>query len=255
MKKLAWMLALAMPFAIASCGDDDPTDITLDATSITLDYGTDKALTASEKNCTWGSDNEFVATVDKDGKVEAKHVGTATITVTKDGASASCKVTVVPTNTNFTLPILNWGASVATVKDAVPSSLTLYSENNDEGATYLSYITSANASGMPIYGYGFVNDALFVSSFSVSPDMDNNLNLYGFLEQYYEEYETTEEDSIIFLDGNNRTDANLQVEYDYDPDKEIVFVSFLPIEHTKANAANNKEGAKKLKAISLEAKK
>lgn len=53
------------------------------------------SYTAGDKVASWSSSNKKVATVDSKGKITAKKVGTATITVKmKSGAKASCKVKV-----------------------------------------------------------------------------------------------------------------------------------------------------------------
>ena len=79
----------------------EPTSISLNKTSLTLDVGKSYTLTktVSPSNAvtsyTWSSSNTSVATVDKNGKVTAKASGTATITVkTSNGKTANCKVTV-----------------------------------------------------------------------------------------------------------------------------------------------------------------
>ena len=79
------------------------TSITLDKSELFLYTGNSETLTATiepdnatNKNVTWSSDNEAVATVDN-GKVTAVKEGTATITVTAQdgsGVSTSCSVTV-----------------------------------------------------------------------------------------------------------------------------------------------------------------
>lgn len=80
------------------------TDVTLDKQTLELYTGKSGTLNAkvqpanaTNKNVTWSSDNETVATVDTNGKVTAVAAGTATITVTTtDGSniSAACTVTV-----------------------------------------------------------------------------------------------------------------------------------------------------------------
>ena len=80
----------------------EPTSVSLNKTSLTLDVGKSYTLTktvspsnAANKKCTWSSSNTSVATVDGNGKVTAKASGTATITVkTSNGKTATCKVTV-----------------------------------------------------------------------------------------------------------------------------------------------------------------
>ena len=79
----------------------EPTSVSLNKTSLTLDVGKSYTLTktVSPSNAatsyTWSSSNTSVATVDSNGKVTAKASGTATITVkTSNGKTAICKVTV-----------------------------------------------------------------------------------------------------------------------------------------------------------------
>ena len=79
----------------------EPTSVSLNKTSLTLDVGKSYTLTktVSPSNAvtsyTWSSSNTSVATVDGNGKVTAKKAGTATITVkTSNGKTATCIVTV-----------------------------------------------------------------------------------------------------------------------------------------------------------------
>ncbi len=79
------------------------TGVTLDKTNLDMKTGNTESLTAiisptnaTNKNVTWSSSNESVATVSSDGKVTAISKGTAIITViTKEGEyTASCTVNV-----------------------------------------------------------------------------------------------------------------------------------------------------------------
>lgn len=85
------------------------SQVKLNKTSITLSYTKSYTLVptvspsnASNKKVTWASSNTKVATVDKNGKVTAKGVGTATITCKPadggKGKAATCKVTVIKNN-------------------------------------------------------------------------------------------------------------------------------------------------------------
>ena len=87
------------------------TGVTLSASSVTLDIGATKTLTATvkpdnatNKNVTWSSSNTSVATVSSTGKITAKAIGQSTITVTtKDGSKkATCSVTVNCSDCNNT---------------------------------------------------------------------------------------------------------------------------------------------------------
>lgn len=86
----------------AEVSDDEETekekvDFTLSKTKVTLNVGkstTIKVTTDSKKKVSWKTSNEKVVTV-KDGKITAKAVGKATVTVTIDGISKTISVTVV----------------------------------------------------------------------------------------------------------------------------------------------------------------
>ena len=74
-------------------------------------------VTPEKKDVTWTSSDKTIAKVDKKGKVTAVKGGTATITATtKDGASASCKVTVAEVKLNATKMPLQVGKSTKALK-------------------------------------------------------------------------------------------------------------------------------------------
>ncbi|MBQ3328000.1 MAG: Ig domain-containing protein [Clostridia bacterium] len=95
--------AINGPVVITASAVKPVTGVSLDKTELTLDEGDSATLAAtvspedaSNKNVTWTSSDEKVATVDATGKVTAIKAGTATITVTtEDGEkTATCAVTV-----------------------------------------------------------------------------------------------------------------------------------------------------------------
>ena len=109
-KALAVLTALALfGSAFTACksdddGDDDVsvTGVSLDKTSAELEVGGSLTLTATvapddaaNKNVSWKSDKEEVATV-ANGTVTAVAAGSAVITVTTEdgGKTASCTITV-----------------------------------------------------------------------------------------------------------------------------------------------------------------
>lgn len=78
------------------------TSVTLDHSSLTVICGKDVKITASVapdnasfKTVTWESSDKAVATVKDDGTVSGVKAGSATITATADGKSATCAVTVI----------------------------------------------------------------------------------------------------------------------------------------------------------------
>lgn len=223
MKKTAWMLALALPFAFASCSDsNDDEPMSLDQTSVSLNYDAETTLHASEKGCIWESSNPFVATVDNNGKITAQHVGDAVITAKKDGKSATCNVTVNATNNNFTMPIINWGNTIAQVKGEMTDIFGTSVELGLEESNSLGYTT---AGAFPMYIYAFVDGGLDASSLIVTETQDAELDLEGFIAQRYQEYGETEY-GFLYCNAENREDATILVEYGYDVDLQNVRASW-----------------------------
>lgn len=75
--------------------------VTLNKTSLSLKAGDSETLVATvnpadatDKTISWNSSNSNVATVDSNGKVTAKAIGTAVITATAGEKTATCNVTV-----------------------------------------------------------------------------------------------------------------------------------------------------------------
>lgn len=237
MKKFAWLIAAAIPmaFAFTSCGDDEnPQEIYLNTNSAAISYHQTQTLTATEKNCNWSSDNEFVATVDKDGVVTANHVGEATITAEKNGVSASCKVTVVATNTAFTLPVLDWGATVAQVKAKVPTNLKLVQDEADE----LGYESDGNG-GFPAYGYTFTNNALDGAGLVVTLQQDEEGDLMGLLDQNFLLFNENDEEGIFeYINANTEAEATTGAQYELN-DAGNVSVFFYPM--NASNRGGDKE--------------
>ena len=115
------------------------TSVTLDQTDLTLDVNGTAKLTATvkpddatTKTATWKSDNEGVAVVDNEGNVTAKAAGTATITATADGKSASCKVTV---KGQETVPVASVELNQTTLELKAGNTATLTATVKPENAT------------------------------------------------------------------------------------------------------------------------
>ena len=112
--------------------------VSLSAAEVTLVAGGSNALTATvlpdnatKKTVVWTTDNKEVATVDN-GVVTAKAVGTAHITATVDGKSATCEVTVLEAPT---LGDANGNGKVNIVDAQVVYDLS----KGTYGADYASY--------------------------------------------------------------------------------------------------------------------
>ncbi|MDE6803125.1 MAG: Ig-like domain-containing protein [Muribaculaceae bacterium] len=236
MKKFAWMLALALPVAatFTSCGDDDETSITLNTSSASVNYDNTVELKASEKNPVWSSSNEFIATVDSKGVVKGNHVGEAIITASKDGASASCKITVTETNHEYELPLMTWNASYTAVKNAV-NDRVFDAVNSVENET-LVYGTGS-VDGFPWYVYQFNTAGLYSSSLTVEfTDADSYTDLCEYLDQYFKEISFDEDDFIAtYANANSVSEAKIVAEVTADFDNNIVTAAFTPNNGTRSS--------------------
>ena len=142
MKKLLFALC-AVAALMTACVPKEvlPTSVTLNKTSISLEEGGNFALQAivnpsdaGNKELTWSSSAEAVATVDQNGKVLALKEGKATITATAKAATsvkASCEVTV----TAKAIPV-----TAVQLSESEPVSI-----NPDEELQLSAIITPSNA--------------------------------------------------------------------------------------------------------------
>lgn len=142
------------------------TGVTLNKTSTSIYVGSTETLTetvapanASNKDVTWSSSNETVATVDANGTVTAKAAGTAKITVrTVDGnKTAECTVMVSPVavtsvtlnTTTLTFNSLSGTQTLtATVKpDNATDKVVTWSSSNTSVATVANGVVTPKGSG------------------------------------------------------------------------------------------------------------
>ncbi len=129
-----------------------PTAITLNRSSLTLNAGYSATLSATIKPSgalstkTWKSSNPAVATISSAGKVIGVKAGTATITVTtKNGRTASCKVTVKPLPTTISL-------NQTSIRLGVGEAYTLKATISPASAAQTKIWTSANTSCATVSG-------------------------------------------------------------------------------------------------------
>ena len=139
------------------------TGVSLDESSITLDVGGNKTLTATvtpdnatNKKVRWSSDNEAVATVSEDGVVTAVAGGTAVITATThDGLfTATCTVTVnapdaAPSITTDTLPDGKVGEAYSHTLTATGTAPITWSVDGGLPADLSLNVNTGEISGTP----------------------------------------------------------------------------------------------------------
>ena len=217
MKKFFVAMAFAMPLVFASCEKNDEPNVLPEGMSINV-YETGDLEVAGN----WTSSNEFVATVDKKGKVTTHHVGEAVLTLVDGTQTTSCTITVNPVNTSYTFPSFAWGSDVNAVKNYC-STLTLLEEVSDEeGGWILSYLTGSE---FPGYIYYIPVEGLAATSIVV--DINDSDNWEAFMYQYFADIEEDEE-WYYLINGNTIADATIAVQYGWNDETSII-ATFMPL--------------------------
>ena len=155
-------------------------NVTLDHTVLALFPGDTTALTATvepdtatDKTVTWESSDPNVATVDQSGKVTAVAQGTATITATAGGKTATCTVTV--TDRTYTVSVNPTSLEFDTIcpGDARPAAKTVTITNTGNQTVE---VTLPAATGYTITGgKGFASGIASIepegtATFTVQPN-------------------------------------------------------------------------------------
>lgn len=259
MKKFMMLVALALPMVFASCSsDEDETAITLDKSALEVSYQGTGAISTETKNVKWTSDNEFVATVDEKGVVTGIHCGEANIVATKGELMATCKVTVLPTNMDYVMPYLTWGATVAEVESAFKG----FEKDPTSTSTTLNYWTNCANKTYPAYQYlfnGKVNDVSYNGLYTAglltegSADDDvisttiNKMNTW--VSQYYKSVQPGDNDSDdtvrVYENGEGVRVAVLDALYTIDdPNNPAAFELIWTVPATKGANADLVKAAK-----------
>ena len=153
--------------------DSPDISVSLSKTSITIGTGEQYTIDATVspsyvgQTVSWSSSNTSVAEVSQSGKITAKATGTATIKATKDGKSASCKITVKKAPTAITLNATELTLDIGETFD-LNSSLP-----SGEGA-YAIYYTSDNPSVASVKKSGGLVTAVAPGTATITATTYNN---------------------------------------------------------------------------------
>ena len=166
----ALVCTLCCTIGLIACGDGSKSDgdtvavtsVTLNKTQLSLAVGGSETLTATvmptdatNKTVSWSSDKPSVASV-SNGTVTAKAYGTATITATAGGKSATCSVTVgdsnQPDSSDYTVKFeTNGGDAIDDIKVKKGESLTLPTPTR-ENYVFDGWYTNSGFSGDALEG-------------------------------------------------------------------------------------------------------
>ena len=132
MKRMLLLAVLAgIAAGTAGCKQQDAPK--LDRQAVRLYVGDQVRITV-DRPVAWSAADDFYATVDADGTVTARHVGTTTVTATADSGSAACTVEVQPRYDTFEEPLYElFGQPLSVLKKAETREIL---EENDTSIFY-----------------------------------------------------------------------------------------------------------------------
>ena len=180
----------------SSCSKDDDqeidTKVTVTPTKVSMYY--EETFQLSGTNVTkWESKDDFVAKVDSKGLVTGSHVGSTQIIASNSRNSSSIEVTIIPKYDLYDTPILEWGASMATIQ----SKETHTKKNTSSTSAMLVYDYSKNSNSC-LLAYYFTNGKL--SRIDIYMDLMLYVSIGNYLLERYSPL-SVENDLTMFADG------------------------------------------------------
>lgn len=158
------MFLFAMIINVSSCSDDSSSNYSLSKKEMVINYHETSNIEVlpSSQGFMFSSENKYIAKVDDAGEVYGVLCGETFINVSnsKDNFSDKCKVTVVPTITEYRDPCLNFGCNKEEVMayekrkiaQKTDNEIAFYGEN--DGLGFIVYLFENNK----LYSVGlFVN--------------------------------------------------------------------------------------------------
>lgn len=243
MKKYFKFVCLVMmavvSYGLTACGNDDDDDnggLSVTPNSVSMHYDETKQLKADGAT-SWSSEDEFVATVDAKGLVTGEHVGKTKIIASSGKSRGICDVEITPEYTLYTDPILNWGASMSTIKSEVNKELL----SSDEKTLTYKYTIGSDPCVM---GYSFENSKLktVVALFAYSYYLKAG---YYLIERFQPVY--SENDQYLFIDAMKPEKAKTAVLFSTTKSGSTTLVSII---YTDYNTLGNSKAPNRSMKIS-----
>jgi hypothetical protein len=202
---IAMLVIVSIGFV--SCGNDDEEGskpLVVSPSSISMKYDESQQLSASGAT-SWRSENEFVATVDQNGLVKGNHVGNTDIIVSNGNTSGKCSVTIAPKYNYFDMPILNWGTSETSIRNAETHGTP---EKSGDNLLYKYDNRSIPAVVMYSFKNGVLNNVLQITGSSYYANAG-----YFLIERFQPIGES--QGMYIFIDSMSSDTAHTLVGLDY----------------------------------------
>lgn len=198
----------SMSVGLVACGgDDDEPDFVVTPSSVSLYYDGTQQLTA-EGATSWTSRDEFIASVDQNGLVNARHIGTTQIVVNNGRKTATCEVLIKPKYLLFNDPLLLWGSSKASIQSSESHSI-IQELNNDK---YLAYDYTLGTTAC-IMIYMFENGSLKAVMAMLNKSSYTDAGYY--LLERYQPISIGDDNEIYFADAMTLDKAKTACVLDY----------------------------------------
>ncbi len=206
MKKFALIFLFGTSFL--ACKEDDTGPLTLENPQLELKYDSEHQFvvkqgkkTVSAADFTWTSSDIKVGTVGSDGKFVGKRIGETTVTGTSsDGQSkVSSQVTISPYSNLAKLPVLEFGASRATIESKETREFLSVLTSLDLGKQYFYKPESGNTKLRSLF-YSYDNDKLDIAAWILVAKKDYDEAITYFSERYTFVGETKTNKDLVYSD-------------------------------------------------------
>ena len=200
MKKILFALLCAFAVLATGCQEKEDTGITLSETEVTLNSAEKYQIAAeSQTPITYTSENEYHATVDKQGLVTAMFVGETDIVLDNGEDTKKLHVIIEPKYNLYEEPVIDFGIT----KDELISMLGEPDRTDEDNLIYLNSSTES-----PMTLYSFENGKLSTSTVVVWTQYTENL--VSFLNERYALL-TEQEGTFLFMNGTEKSSATMSV--------------------------------------------
>ena len=166
-----------------------PETLKLDKTEVTLYSQDEHKITSNGRNCTYSTQDPFIASVNDSGNITALHIGETFIEVKAEQGSDKVKVTVLPKYNVIKDPYIKWGCA----KDDIKAKLGSPAQENSANIVYTETLP-AHA----ITGYTFKSGKLSSVTIALNPNYQSDAQKH-LAERY--QYWTTENGAYVFTDS------------------------------------------------------
>jgi hypothetical protein len=212
-KPMALALICVVLFFWACSSEDveipEDSTISLNESEIEIDYGRSFQLIAGfnrsgyhPDSLVWESSDDKVATVEENGRVTGQKVGQAVITVRTedDQFSATCEVTVNPTNFLYREPVLDFSMGSEQIVQEEERKF-LGSETEQGDGVILTFLTFEGENDeVREVVYSFIDDLYSYSRIDIIRSIGANQRAHDFLSQRYELVDQFDDEGIyVFL--------------------------------------------------------